>query len=64
MLTVPKTYFMDKDFRNRTILDIRWTRLRKHQKDILRMRFVVLEEEVKRLVFQLQIPQSCADNAL
>jgi transcription initiation factor TFIIB len=55
---------MDKDFRNRIIFDVRWTRLRKYWKDILRMKYVVLEEEVKRLTAQLNLPQSCADNAL
>ena len=64
MLTVPKTYFMDKDFRNRTIFDIRWTRLRKFRKDVLSMRYVALEGEIKRLASQLNLPQSCADNAL
>ena len=55
---------MDKDFRNRTVFDVRWMRLRKYWKDILRMKYVVLEEEVKRLTAQLNLPQSCADNAL
>jgi transcription initiation factor TFIIB len=64
MLTVSKTYFMDKDFRNRIVFDVRWTRLRKYRKDILRTKYVVLEEEVKRLMAQLNLPRSCADNAL
>jgi transcription initiation factor TFIIB len=54
---------MDKDFRNETVIDPRWARLKKYQKDVLKLRYVALEEEITRLATALNIPQSCAENA-
>jgi transcription initiation factor TFIIIB Brf1 subunit/transcription initiation factor TFIIB len=54
---------MDKDFRNEVVFDVRWSRLRKYQKDVLAMRHARLEEEVMRLSSQLGIAPSCVENA-
>jgi transcription initiation factor TFIIB len=55
---------MDKDYKNRIIVDVRWTRLKKYQKNTLAMKYVTLEEEIKRLAYTLHLPKSCTDNAL
>jgi transcription initiation factor TFIIIB Brf1 subunit/transcription initiation factor TFIIB len=55
---------MDKDYKNEVVFDMRWRRLKKYQKDVLSMRYAILEEEIRRLCSALGLPQSCADNAL
>ena len=54
---------MDRDFKNRVVLDIRWMRLKKYQKNVLAMKYVTLEEEIRRLTSALNLPRNCADNA-
>ncbi len=63
-LNLAKKCFMDRDYKNRIIFDIRWPRLKKYQKITWIMRYVELEEEIKRLASVLNLPQNCADNAL
>jgi transcription initiation factor TFIIB len=55
---------MDKDYRNRVVFDVRWTRLKRYQIDILAMKYAKLEEEIMRLTSQLSIPQSCSESAI
>ncbi len=55
---------MDRDYRNRAVFDVRWQRLKKYQKIMWALRYVELEEEVKRLTSVLNLPQNCAVNAL
>jgi len=55
---------MDKDYKNRTLIDPRWPRLKKYERDVLAMKYVTLEEEIMRLSSQLAIPQSCTEHAI
>jgi transcription initiation factor TFIIB len=55
---------MDRDFKNRIIFDIRWLRLKKYQKITWAMKYVTLEEEIRRLTSALNLPRNCADNAV
>ena len=62
MLILPKTYFMDKDFR-KIVFDPRWRRLRKYNKDVLALRYATLKKEVERIAAMTNIPQSCVEAA-
>ncbi len=63
-MNLAETYFMDRDYRNRILFDVRWPRLKKYQKIVWVMKYAELEEEVKRLASVLNLPQSCVDNAV
>ncbi len=54
---------MDRDYKNEPIVDIRWRRLKKYQKEVLRLRYAALEEEIKKLSAALSLPDTCAQNA-
>jgi len=64
MLNLAGAYFMERDYRNRIVYDIRWVRLKKYKKILWTMKYVEMAEEVKRLASALNLPQSCADNAI
>jgi len=63
MLDLAEAYFMERDYKNRIIFDIRWMRLKKYKKMLWIMKYVTLEEEMKRMTSALNLPRSCADNA-
>ncbi len=62
-MNLAEAYFMDRDFKNRIIFDMRWLRLKKYQKVAWTMKYVALEEEIRRLTFAMNLPQNCANNA-
>jgi transcription initiation factor TFIIB len=55
---------MDRDYKNRIVYDRNWIHLKKYQRDVLSLRYVALEEEIKRLSNALAIPNVCAQNAV